>query len=287
MCFNPAKSWKLAWYDGQYETHPGTQGKTYKLNGVVHHNKNDSSRTMVVKLVSGDEANFYVGFNRATGFNAGTKEAANQVTVVAAEDKYKSSVLVGKLSPGDWQDFATNQGTMIVRFRSLTNGNKDAIVDVFKQGCDPLQGCGVSTPNPTPQPTPQPTPSPTPNPTPQPTPQPTGGSPNSGNCGNRASLVVETKLDEYGDLDNSWKVVWDQTGNTVGAVNSFPRRSQTYNNEICLKRGESYTFYFYDDYGDALCCKYGEGYYKVYLDGQLIFQGDDDFKFKVEEKFDT
>lgn len=272
MCFNPAKSWKLGWYDGQYQTHAGTQGKTYKLNGVVHHNKNDSSRTMVVKLVSGNDANFYIGFNRAIGFNAGTKEAKDQVTVVAAEDKYKSSLLVGKLSVGTSQEFATTQGVMIVRFRSLTNGNKDAIVDVFKKGCDPQQGCGA----------------PTPNPTPQPTPQPTGGSPKSGNCGsNRASLVVETKLDEYGDLDNSWKVVWNKTGNTVGEVTKFPNRNQTYKNEICLKRGEAFTFYFYDEFGDALCCKYGQGYYRVYLDGELIFKGDEDFKFKVEEPFDT
>ncbi|KAL3909499.1 MAG: hypothetical protein SGILL_008065, partial [Bacillariaceae sp.] len=273
MCFNPAKSWKLGWYKNQYDTFNGNSGpKTYTINGVVDYDEDDSSKEVVVEVLSGEKANFYVGYNRAVGFNAGTKEAANQVVIVQSESRYAPSKLFAKLDRNQKATLVQNykgQGRdLIARFRSLSQG-KDAIVDVFFSDCDPQnQQCG-----------------PTPNPTPNPTPSPTDA-PQNGSCsGNRASLVVEVMTDEYGDLDNSWKVLRRNGNFQAGGVPSFPRRNDKFTNETCLQKNQMYDFILDDSYGDSLCCQYGQGYYKGFLNGKLIFSGGEGFKFKAKHSF--
>ena len=48
---------------------------------------------------------------------------------------------------------------------------------------------------------------------------------------------------------------------------------KVYTEELCLPRNVCYDFTIYDSYGDGLCCSYGEGSYKVYVDHQLIHSG--------------
>jgi hypothetical protein len=246
---------------------------------VVDYNKNDSSKKIVVEVQTGQDKNFYIGFNRAVSFNSGTREAANQVVIVQAEAGYSPSNLYAKLGVNEQRTLVSNykgQGRdLIARFRGFSSHEiKDAVVDVFFSDCDPQNGCGA------------PTKAPTKLPTPAPTPQPTGGSSKTGQCtDNRATLVVEVKTDEYGDLDNSWKVLRQDGNLLAGSRPSFPRRNDLYKDGICLQRGQTYDFILDDSYGDAICCKYGQGYYKGYLDGNLIFSGGEGFKFKAKHTF--
>ena len=278
MCFNPAKSWKLGWYTNQYATFNGNvDSRTYTLNGVVNYNKNDSAKKVSVRVLSGGDADYYIGYNRAVGFNAGTREAANQVTIIQAKTSYAASKLVAKLGQNQKKTLVPNYKgpgrDLVAHFKSISQG-KNAIVEVFVTG---------SAPSPTPNPTKQPTPRPTPQPTPAPTPQP-----NNGGCsGNRASFKMEVQLDEYGDLDNSWQLIRRNGNLQVKSRPSFAQRNKKYTDEVCLQKGQTYDFIMDDSYGDSLCCKYGQGYYKGYLNGKLIFSGGEGFKFKAKHSFST
>ena len=42
----------------------------------------------------------------------------------------------------------------------------------------------------------------------------------------------------------------------------------------CIPHGRTY-FYIYDTYGDGMCCEYGQGGYKIYIDGILGLEGGD------------
>lgn len=137
MCFNPSKSWRLGWYSGQRGIFKGNKDfATYSMVGVVDYDGSDNSKRVVVKILSGNPANFFIGYNRAKGFNGGTRDAQNQVVIVEAEDSYKTSYLVGKLSLGNEkriiQNYQNTGKDLIVKYRKNgAQGEDEAIVDVF------------------------------------------------------------------------------------------------------------------------------------------------------------
>jgi len=49
----------------------------------------------------------------------------------------------------------------------------------------------------------------------------------------------------------------------------FPSADKYY----CLQDGECYTFNIYDTNSDGICCVYGDGYYRGFLDDELKFEG--------------
>jgi len=82
MCFNPAKNWQLGWFDSQQialdpSVDLGSDPVSFILNGVVDFQETIPGKYIVIRI-----NNYYIGFNRASGFNSGVQEAANQVTVV-------------------------------------------------------------------------------------------------------------------------------------------------------------------------------------------------------------
>eukprot|EP01082_Thalassiosira_pseudonana_P015771 g14019.t1 g14019 contig9:968778-972022(-) len=108
MCFNPAKNYQIAakngWYDG-YTTSWNTSSSPIwsgRLIGVAEYDNNPEGHNVVVKLVTGDSKNYYVGFNRATGINADNKQADNDVTIIEAGDGsgYAQSYLKATLREG-------------------------------------------------------------------------------------------------------------------------------------------------------------------------------------------
>ena len=140
-------------------------------------------------------------------------------------------------------------------------------------------GSSASTPPPTRPPSPQPTPVPTRQPSPKPSPKPID--PNIG--GRLADCKVEERLftigikaDDYGK-EISW--VLSKGGNTV------LENSRTYDNfetdtvDACISAG-AYKLTMKDSYGDGIR---NPGYYKVYIDGVLQFQGGKNYKSKTHE----
>ena len=120
MCFNAAKSWQLGWYDdksAEYDTN-GTTGFNGKLYGFVDFN-NAAATTVILKLNTPDNNDYYVNFNRKTGFNSGSVEGGNQVLITTAQTEGKSgtpnggyaeSSLVAKLSAGGSYSFTDSAG---------------------------------------------------------------------------------------------------------------------------------------------------------------------------------
>lgn len=65
--------------------------------------------------------------------------------------------------------------------------------------------------------------------------------------------------------ETSWNLK-DQTGAIVlsGIINS---------DSICVPNNSCYTFTIIDSYGDGICCAFGNGSYKIYLNGVQVATG--------------
>jgi len=109
MCYNPAKNYQLGWYDDQSAVlDPTTAPKThhkYTLNGVADYQENPDEAIIALRLLLDDDADYYVGYNRAVGANEETQMNENKVTIVQKEtggvDGYGTSWLVASLSSNE------------------------------------------------------------------------------------------------------------------------------------------------------------------------------------------
>jgi len=111
---------------------------------------------------------------------------------------------------------------------------------------------------------------PTPSPTP---PQPTTSPAPVGSC---RLLQVVGKTDDY-PAETDWKV-FDANNNIVLEAENL---DGDFSEETCLDSGD-YTFKITDSFGDGMCCTYGEGFYKLILEGTVIKEGGE---FASEEEF--
>jgi hypothetical protein len=114
MCFNAAQSCQLGWYADKTVT-LDKDNRSYigSLGGIADYS--DSDNTVLVKLDTGESTDYYVNFNRKSGFNSGVKEGGNQVTVVKGRGDestgYAESELVAKLSGGKTYTIRNFDGT--------------------------------------------------------------------------------------------------------------------------------------------------------------------------------
>merc|ERR1712176_1448857 len=74
---------------------------------------------------------------------------------------------------------------------------------------------------------------------------------------------------------------WSLTDGTgIGVLSGGPYSSNRIHNvDACLIPG-TYTFKISDEYGDGMCCKYGPGYFKLWLEGAEIYKGGE---FEVDD----
>lgn len=94
----------------------------------------------------------------------------------------------------------------------------------------------------------------------------------SGSCSARETKVdVKITTDKYGS-ENSWEIK-NSSGRVVASGNNYSSDSQFVEKE-CLPDG-CYTFIINDEYGDGMCCEYGNGGYEVFVDGRTIASGGD------------
>lgn len=94
------------------------------------------------------------------------------------------------------------------------------------------------------------------------------------------NLVVKIKTDKYG-TETAWKIV-DEANKTVLQGGKYGSNKE-YSEKKCLPKG-CYTFIITDQYGDGICCEYGNGFYSVTLDGKEIAKGGD-FQKSEQKKF--
>jgi alkaline phosphatase len=98
---------------------------------------------------------------------------------------------------------------------------------------------------------------------------------------NQKMFKLILKTDNYG-YETSFKLVNTGTGRKV--VGGPPKdtnyaRNTLYAGQRCLPQG-AYELTFYDKQGDGICCQYSEGFYQVFLGGELIQEGG---SFEAEE----
>jgi V8-like Glu-specific endopeptidase len=125
-----------------------------------------------------------------------------------------------------------------------------------------------ATPAPT-ESTPAPTAS-TPGPTaatPAPSAGPTGAP--TATCGQgEYEFRLEIKLDHYAG-ETFWEVE-DTSGNIVLEEGDGYGNNDLIFESHCLENGKGYKFVITDKYQDGFCCNYGQGYYKIWYNNELV-----------------
>jgi hypothetical protein len=87
------------------------------------------------------------------------------------------------------------------------------------------------------------------------------------------NVTFEVKTDNYGS-ETTWKLfnpdgtIFSQGGPYTNTTSPQPH---TYN--WALDDLNCYRLEVYDAYGDGMCCSYGQGYYKVMVNGATVLQG--------------
>jgi len=185
MCFNPVKNFQIAkggqgWYDDKHfvKFNSGTTSGTSwlgKIIGVADYSNNPSNHPIVLELETGG-ANWFIGFNRATGINADVHEAENEVTIYKVQSGdgtgYSTSSL--KVALGSGRSVSINKWRnslwkLVINVREINTTVSPAYATVEIT----FGPQSANTPQPTARPSVRPTIRPTIRPTAQPTSQPT------------------------------------------------------------------------------------------------------------------
>jgi len=187
MCFNPAKNFYIGWYNtGGIQTYTPSEENVWSgtLMGVGEWKDYPAQHPVVVKIETGTNTDYFVGFNRAAGANAENDEADDLVTIIETGNNglsYSQSFLKGYIGAGQNYVFPNWQGTgsdltVSVSSINIASNPGTATVNISLDGAT----AAPVTPSPTNAPvTPAPvTPSPTNAPvTPSPTNAPTTATP--------------------------------------------------------------------------------------------------------------
>lgn len=94
------------------------------------------------------------------------------------------------------------------------------------------------------------------------------------------NVVITVKTDKYG-RETAWKLL-DEANKTVAQSKTYGSDKE-YIEKVCLPKG-CYSFIITDEYGDGICCEYGNGSYSVTLDGKEIAKGGD-FQKSEQKQF--
>jgi len=103
MCFNAFHSWKLGWYITKSVVVPKGGSFSGNLSGFVDYG-NSGAETVLIRLERNNndsDSDFFVNYNKKTGFNSGTLTGGDQVLVVYGDGASSKSTLVAKLNSGD------------------------------------------------------------------------------------------------------------------------------------------------------------------------------------------
>ncbi len=106
QCFNPAKNFQLNWYnDAKITEDPKIEGysKTLTLVGIGEYG-NRGGNPVTVRLETGAGADYFVGFNRATGPNRLNDEGDDMANIIQVNggngESFSQSYLKALLSEG-------------------------------------------------------------------------------------------------------------------------------------------------------------------------------------------
>ena len=152
MCFNGAKSWQLGWYADKrhVEIDVRTTIKSYsgKLVPILD-DPEESGDPMIIKVETGPDEDYYILFNRASGFNADTVEGGNKV-MITKTDKDNLSWSQAKLSATQTWSISVDQNSGLddilnvkVNSINLSDGNGYALVEVYLTSSNCIHRTGL------------------------------------------------------------------------------------------------------------------------------------------------
>ncbi|VEU43213.1 unnamed protein product [Pseudo-nitzschia multistriata] len=265
MCYNPAKSYQLGWYDEKVKTinpisnnKPDLPVRQFTLRGVADYNaKAVDDALVVLRLEQTDLVpDYYVGYNRRDGANSDVMEDWDKVTIVRKDSgspsEYGRSTKVASLYVGQSYRIKSFNGqskrTVEVKFLGLRNGFGDAVVKVTDLRNSPPSTNGAKAPP----------------------------------C---RMHYVDVKADLYPD-DNAWYIAKEDYVNgklvetAVAAGEPILEAYGTSRTKVCLPYNAKYRFVVYDHFGDGLL-QGDKGYYRVAdATGKVLFKSDDLTPFK-------
>mmetsp|Transcript_29206 Transcript_29206/g.58536 ORF Transcript_29206/g.58536 Transcript_29206/m.58536 type:complete len:820 (+) Transcript_29206:196-2655(+) len=112
-------------------------------------------------------------------------------------------------------------------------------------------------------------------PTARPTNKPTNNysilNPSNGCYGGDVHVKIEVRADEF-STDTSWELFAPNGTKVLHELAGTFEKLELKTQEMCLPHG-LYEFNIYDVYGDGICCRYGEGFYRIHLDGHEVVVG--------------
>jgi len=171
---------------------------------------------------------------------------------------------------GSRSDLSNYQNSPLAGLGTISNEPKRVNVQMYNH----VSGAScatVPTGPPPPPPTPQPTPVATPNPTQAATPPPTP-------CpGTDLQVQIDLKVDNYPE-ETTWALTNTCTNTVVQSFQgstAVPDGTQL-SDSYCIPAG-AYEFTINDAYGDGICCNYGLGNYKIFLNGNNIVSATGEF----------
>jgi hypothetical protein len=134
MCFNPAKSWQLGWYEAQQISwNPLTQGELLgTLVGVDDFGL--SSTNLVVVQIENGVKDLFIGYNRAKGVNWDTRMSEDKIVIVEQGKGFRESTQLAQLSAGQEFNVAQYLGSdfnLVIRFDAVSSNLDEASLQVF------------------------------------------------------------------------------------------------------------------------------------------------------------
>jgi len=89
-------------------------------------------------------------------------------------------------------------------------------------------------------------------------------------------FLLELLTDNFGS-ETSWTLTEQENGNQVLSGGAYTS-NESFEVEECVAYG-CYVFTMFDTYGDGMCCQYGDGFYSVTVDGEIVVVSNGNFDF--------
>lgn len=257
QCFNAAKSYQLGWYSAQTSSINPLDfignSQTFILNGISNYRKDGQNGDALVSLRLEHEGSdggvdYYIGYNRKNGCNSGTTQAPNRVTLLEKDNPYATSD--GPDGYGLSRRIAALKAGKSTTIKNYAGSTSDVTLKVnYIKGKKASITISTSPPEPSQAPT---------------------------ICGGN-SLKIEVGTDSFGsetrwyikDKDTNRIVIQSTEGYFSNTVYELPSPTSSY----CVTPGKCYIFTITDKAGDGMCCDYGLGFFRGFLEGIKIFEG--------------
>jgi len=99
---------------------------------------------------------------------------------------------------------------------------------------------------------------------------------------NQVEITIEIMTDGYG-YESSWQLSY-ANGSIIGGggVNPTYANATLTTQTFCVSAEACLKFEMYDSFGDGMCCGYGNGYYNILMDGDLIATGGSFTNYRLE-----